>query len=223
MCLYSCTALVKINIVIPDKVVIYNNAFSDCDKLSSVTLSKALKQIGESAFNNCDALTSIKIPDSVETIGYRAFYGCEKLADVDMGNGVSKLYSEAFGLCPALTKIVLSNNLTSIPEYAFADCTKLTDVTVYPSVTEIATNAFSYPAKTTMRGLKGSYAETYANDRGMTFETITSVYASMLTVKFKNDYDGYEAAPSYTYTVNRSSLMSAYLGSYELTAERITR
>ena len=208
------------SIVIPDKVtVIYHNAFSDCDKLLSVTLSKALKQIGESAFNNCDSLTAIKIPDSVETIGERAFYGCEKLADVNMGNGVSKLYSEAFRLCPALTKIVLSNNLTSIPEYAFADCTKLTDVTIYPGVTEIATNAFSYPAKTTMRGLKGSYAETYANDRGMTFETITSVDASMLTVKFKNDYDGYEAAPSYTYTGKPfKPHVKVYLGSYELTA-----
>ena len=208
------------SIVIPDKVTaIYNNAFSDCDKLSSVTLSKALEQIGESTFNNCDSLTAIKIPDSVETIGYRAFYGCEKLADVNMGNGVSKLYSEAFRLCPALTKIVLSNNLTSIPEYAFADCTKLTDVTIYPGVTEIATNAFSYPAKTTMRGLKGSYAETYANDRGMTFEAITSVDASMLTVKFKNDYDEYENAPSYTYTGKPFKPdVKVYLGSYELTA-----
>ena len=208
------------SIVIPDKVtVIYHNAFSDCDKLLSVTLSKALKQIGESAFNNCDTLTSIKIPDSVELIGYRAFYDCEKLADVDMGNGVSSLYSEAFRLCPALTKIVLSNNLTSIPEYAFADCTKLTDVTIYPGVTEIATNAFSYPAKTTMRGLKGSYAETYANDRGMTFEAITSVDASMLTVKFKNDYDEYENAPSYTYTGKPFKPdVKVYLGSYELTA-----
>lgn len=86
-------------------------------------------------------------------------------------------------------------------------------------MTEIATNAFSYPAKTTMRGLKGSYAETYANDRGMTFETITSVYASMLTVKFKNDYDGYEAAPSYTYTGKPFKPdVKVYLGSYELTA-----
>ena len=214
----NCDALE--NIVIPDKVtVIYNNAFSDCDKLSSVTLSKALKQIGESAFNNCDTLTSIKIPDSVELIGYRAFYDCEKLADVNMGNGVSKLYSEAFRLCPALTKIVLSANLTEIPEYAFADCTKLTDVTIYPGVTEIATNAFSYPAKTTMRGLKGSYAQTYANDRGMTFEAITSVDASMLTVKFKNDYDEYENAPSYTYTGKPFKPdVKVYLGSYELTA-----
>ena len=208
------------SIVIPDKVTaIYSSAFSDCDKLSSVTLSKTLRSIDSNAFNNCDSLTAIKIPDSVETIGYRAFYGCEKLADVDMGNGVSKLYSEAFRLCPALTKIVLSNNLTSIPEYAFADCTKLTDVTIYPGVTEIATNAFSYPAKTTMRGLKGSYAETYANDRGMTFETITSVDTSMLTVKFKNDYDGYEAAPSFTYTGKPFKPdVKVYLGSYELTA-----
>ena len=214
----NCDALE--NIVIPDKVTaIYNNAFSDCDKLSSVTLSKTLRSIDSNAFNNCDSLTAIKIPDSVETIGERAFYGCEKLADVNMGNGVSKLYSEAFRLCPALTKIVLSNNLTSIPEYAFADCTKLTDVTIYPGVTEIATNAFSYPAKTTMRGLKGSYAETYANDRGMTFEAITSVDASMLTVKFKNDYDGYEAAPSYTYTGKPFKPdVKVYLGSYELTA-----
>ena len=208
------------SIVIPDKVTaIYSSAFSDCDKLSSVTLSKTLRSIDSNAFNNCDSLTAIKIPDSVETIGERAFYGCEKLADVDMGNGVSKLYSEAFRLCPALTKIVLSNNLTSIPEYAFADCTKLTDVTIYPGVTEIATNAFSYPAKTTMRGLKGSYAETYANDRGMTFEAITSVDASMLTVKFKNDYDDYENAPSYTYTGKPFKPdVKVYLGSYELTA-----
>ena len=208
------------SIVIPDKVTaIYNNAFSDCDKLSSVTLSKALEQIGDNTFNNCDMLTSIKIPDSVETIGDRAFYGCEKLADVNMGNGVSKLYSEAFRLCPALTKIELSANLTEIPEYAFADCTKLTDVTIYPGVTEIATNAFSYPAKTTMRGLKGSYAETYANDRGMTFEAITSVDASMLTVKFMNDYDEYETAPSYTYTGKPFKPdVKVYLGSYELTA-----
>ena len=208
------------SIVIPDKVTaIYSSAFSDCDKLSSVTLSKTLRSIDGNAFNNCDSLTAIKIPDSVETIGYRAFYGCEKLADVNMGNGVSRLYSEAFRLCPALTKIVLSNNLTSIPEYAFADCTKLTDVTIYPGVTEIATNAFSYPAKTTMRGLKGSYAETYANDRGMTFEAITSVDASMLTVKFKNDYDGYEAAPSFTYTGKPFKPdVKVYLGSYELTA-----
>ena len=214
----NCDALE--NIVIPDKVTaIYNNAFSDCDKLSSVTLSKTLRSIDSNAFNNCDSLTAIKIPDSVEIIGERAFYDCEKLADVDMGNGVSKLYSEAFRLCPALTKIVLSNNLTSIPEYAFADCTKLTDVTIYPSVTEIATNAFSYPAKTTMRGLKGSYAETYANDRGMTFEAITSVDASMLTVKFKNDYDEYENSPSYTYTGKPFKPdVKVYLGSYELTA-----
>ena len=214
----NCDALE--NIVIPDKVTaIYNNAFSDCDKLSSVTLSKTLRSIDSNAFNNCDSLTAIKIPDSVEIIGERAFYDCEKLADVDMGNRVSKLYSEAFRLCPALTKIVLSNNLTSIPEYAFADCTKLTDVTIYPSVTEIATNAFSYPAKTTMRGLKGSYAETYANDRGMTFEAITSVDASMLTVKFKNDYDEYENSPSYTYTGKPFKPdVKVYLGSYELTA-----
>ena len=214
----NCDALE--NIVIPDKVTaIYNNAFSDCDKLSSVTLSKTLRSIDSNAFNNCDSLTAIKIPDSVEIIGERAFYDCEKLADVDMGNGVSKLYSEAFRLCPALTKIVLSANLTEIPEYAFADCTKLIDVTIYPSVTEIATNAFSYPAKTTMRGLKGSYAETYADDRGMTFEAITSVDASMLTVKFMNDYDEYETAPSYTYTGKPFKPdVKVYLGSYELTA-----
>ena len=207
------------SIVIPDKVASINYCdFSDCDKLSSVTLSKTLNSICDGAFSNCNMLTSIKIPDSVGIIGQRAFYRCEKLADVDMGNGVSKLCTEAFRLCPALTKIVLSNNLTSIHEYAFADCTKLTDVTVYPSVTEIATNAFSYPAKTTMRGLKGSYAETYANDRGMTFETITSVDASMFTVKFKNNYK-YETSPSFTYTGKPFKPdVKVYLGSYELTS-----
>ncbi len=214
----NCTSLKNITLS-PETEYIYSYAFSNCDSLESIVIPDKVTAINSDAFNNCDMLKSIKIPDSVETIGERAFYDCEKLADVDMGNGVSALYSEAFRLCPALTKIVLSANLTEIPEYAFADCTKLTDVTIYPGVTEIATNAFSYPAKTTMRGLKGSYAETYANDRGMTFEAITSVDASMLTVKFMNDYDEYETAPSYTYTGKPFKPdVKVYLGSYELTA-----
>jgi len=56
-----------------------DDAFHDCDSLTSVVIPDSVTSIGGLAFNGCSRLTSIEIPDSVTSIGGLAFNGCSSL------------------------------------------------------------------------------------------------------------------------------------------------
>ena len=56
-------------------ISIGNDAFHDCDGLTSVTIN-SVTSIGSSAFCDCDGLISITIPNSVTSIGEQAFFQC---------------------------------------------------------------------------------------------------------------------------------------------------
>ena len=60
-------------------------AFSDCSRLTSVTIPNSVTSIGEYAFSDCSRLTSVTIPSSVTSIGDWAFYECSSLKDVYYG------------------------------------------------------------------------------------------------------------------------------------------
>ena len=157
-------------LVLPDNVqVIEQDAVRDCGKLESVTFGNSLVSLGNNAFYNCDVLKTISIPDSVTNLGTYAFAECEVLEEIQLGIGLTSIPSYAFYQCPALTKVVLPYRMATVQDYAFANCTGLTEVTVPRTTTSITDNAFSYPAKMTMYGISGTYAETYANRRGITF------------------------------------------------------
>ncbi len=61
---------------------IYPYTFSDCQKLSKVTLHDGLEQINLQAFYGCISLMTIEIPESVESCDKTAFEGCIKLVEV---------------------------------------------------------------------------------------------------------------------------------------------
>ncbi|MCI9127681.1 MAG: leucine-rich repeat protein, partial [Eubacterium sp.] len=57
-----------------------------------------------------------------------------------------------------------------IDGYAFGSCTSLEEIAIPASVTNIAANAFEEcTALKTIKGTKGSYAETFAKNNGFTF------------------------------------------------------
>lgn len=51
-----------------------NGAFSECDRLETVTFSSKLNYIQNDAFNTCIALRTITIPENVKSLGSGAFY-----------------------------------------------------------------------------------------------------------------------------------------------------
>ena len=187
----SCSSLEKI--VLPETVTrIQENAFENCTALKEIVWSKALTTIDANAFLNCDALvevsipatvtsmdnhvfrdcdalTTVVIPDSVTSMGTNVFYDCDALTSVKLGSGITTIPVSTFEHCDVLESIVIPRRVTTIGNTAFKDCVKFTSITIPRSVTSISSNAFSYPAKMTIYGVAGTYAETFANDNSIKF------------------------------------------------------
>ena len=198
----ECDALTSVTI--PSGVTeIGGYAFSGCDKLAEVSLSNGLKTIGDSAFYNCVSLKSITIPRTVTSLGTGAFSGDKALAEVTLGIGLTSIPTECFYQIPALTKIRIPNRVTKIGDRAFANCTKLTEVTLPAATTSISSSAFSYPARMTIYGYEGSYAQTFADSKKIKFVARTDVdYIDVndltITLGTVNPYRGSPVEPTVT-------------------------
>jgi len=69
---------------------------ADAEKVTEVTLPKALTHIGSNAFNGCESLQNITIPKKVKGIGSGAFMKCAALKKVTLKMSKATIGSEAF-------------------------------------------------------------------------------------------------------------------------------
>ena len=169
----GCTALPQITL--PASVqTIGDKAFSHCEALADVKLSEGLTSIGSYAFEYNIALPKVTLPNTLESLGERAFQYCDVLADVDLGAGLKVIPKYCFYEDPALQKVILPYQFTTVNASAFANCTKLTDITFNRNVSSVDASALSYKDKTTIHGVKGTYAETFASDNGFQFEALNA-------------------------------------------------
>lgn len=110
------------NLVIAEGTkIIAEDAFSECEDLSSVSFPNSLTAIGEWAFNYCEGLTSVMIPKSVTHIGVSAFKKCSRLTIVYY-NAENAECSEAFTQCSSLATITIGPDVSNIDSNAFKDC-----------------------------------------------------------------------------------------------------
>ena len=131
------------NYVIPDRVTsIGDNAFFNCNRLTSIIIPDGVSSIGEYAFNKCTSLTNITIPDSVTSIGRIAFFKCSKLTSITIPDGVTSIGASAFTFCDSLTSITIPDSVTSIGQSAFWSCPSLKSITIPNRVTSIGGSAF---------------------------------------------------------------------------------
>jgi len=115
-------------------ITIADSAFSDCSKLTSITVdvnnpnycsidgnlySKDGKTLIQYARGK--TATSFTIPNSVTSIGERAFYDCYNLTSITIPNSVSSIGAGAFEGCKSLTSITIPNSVTYIGNLAFYD------------------------------------------------------------------------------------------------------
>ncbi len=142
-------------------------------------------------------VTSVSLPKTITNISPLAFHGCESLSRISVAKE-NPGYMDIDGILyakdgtvvrvpQAMTDVKLSDSTTSIGDYAFSG-SKASEITIPDGVTSIGSSAFYLSQATvitipesvttikdrdlynvTIRGTKGSYAEQYAAENGLTF------------------------------------------------------
>ena len=124
--------------------VIINDILIDGRKCSGdVIIPDTVKKIANDAFCECETITSLTIPDSVEEIGIWTFECCTGLTKVNIPNSLKIIDAVTFAGCSGLTEIVIPDSVEEIREVAFCECSSLEKVTIPSSVKYFGWRAFS--------------------------------------------------------------------------------
>lgn len=113
--------------------------------------------------------TVFAVPDGVTTIGDGAFFYCTHLTEVKISDSVICIGVQSFAGSNHLKSIKIPNRVTQIGNQAFDWCERLVFAHIPASVTEIGRDCFRYSPAYICSDTAGCYAETYAEQNGITF------------------------------------------------------
>lgn len=117
-------------------------AFSDCQKLKSITIPDSVEIIENGVFENCFALESVVLPKNLKIINNSLFNMCLQLKEITIPESVYLIKDEAFHQCRKLKSIVIPGSVETIGEGAFQNCSELNDVVLNEGVVTIKSNVF---------------------------------------------------------------------------------
>jgi len=116
-------------------------AFSDCESLSMISIT-GVEHIEKSAFARCVSLISVRLPSTVKSIDDKAFYRCSGLESVRIPSSVTHIGNMVFTYCENLIGATVYANVESVPEWTFYGCQNLSEVVLGESITGAENQAF---------------------------------------------------------------------------------
>ena len=184
------------NYLVPDGVErIEKRAFANCRKLRVIELPAETKEIGSGAFEGCSELICFGVrPDNPYFYAGDSFlsgnngtnllfskdrkvllkYPAGHKADKYVVAGfIKEIADGAFEGCSLVKTIEIKDGVEKIGFRAFEGCSSLESLIVPDSVATIANDAFDNNSQLVVRAYKGSYAERYAKEKNIKFETIS--------------------------------------------------
>ena len=132
-------------------VAIGTRAFSEMEKLETVTATEELLGVYSGAFFGCEALKSVPSLEKVACLGDAAFYRCGSLSGIKLGDAITEIPHEAFFGCFSLLEFEIPKNVYSIGEGAFKN-TGIKKIRIPDTVTSIGKEAFWAGATTVILG-----------------------------------------------------------------------
>ena len=107
----------------------------------------------------------------------------EEVKNVVIENGVESVGMRAFHECKTLESVVLADSVTEIGGAAFYYCgDSFTSITIPANVNSIEQSALSGNPNLTVYGYSGTYAETFAVQKGISFESLGEAPSETINV-----------------------------------------
>lgn len=168
------------------------NAFSGCTGISVVRFADneetmhlleipaSLEQCGASPLADAD-ITSAVWEEGSDTILSNIVQGLG-ITSVEIPKTVLTIQDNAFKNCTKLVTIDIPKSVTSIGAAAFQNCSALEDAIIPKFVRKIggSENIFDGAVRLTIRGVVGSYINTYADTYAIPFERLISTCTGQL-------------------------------------------
>lgn len=112
--------------------------------VTSITIPKSVKRIGDSAFNTFVALKKVAFAagSELESIGKDAFHWCKVLEEIELPSSVKTIGESAFEKCESLGSITLPEGVSGIAQYTFEGCINLNTVSIPSTAANIGYRAF---------------------------------------------------------------------------------
>ncbi|MBQ8939423.1 MAG: leucine-rich repeat domain-containing protein [Paludibacteraceae bacterium] len=148
-----------------------DEAFEDCNQLTSIVLPQTLRYLGKNAFLRCTNLTSCIIPDSTITeIPFEAFWKAG-LIEFRVPEGVTYIEQRSFEQMPNLQRVHLANSVKSLTSWSFYNLPALQDPIYNDSLFVLMPRSYS-GAYTIPAGIQVIYKSAFYGCTNITSLTI---------------------------------------------------
>ena len=182
---YQCNELTSIEI--PDTVTTIGKYAFMSSGLTTIDLPLSVNEIQESGFDGCHNLVSVNL-GNVQTIGVYAFWQAQSLQTLVIPDTVTSIGPQSFTNLFSMTSLTIGSGLTTIPYAAFGHAEKLESLTIPDTVTSIGVKSFlSLFSLTSLHigsGITSIPDQAFEHTRALTSLTIPNTVTSIGTNAF---------------------------------------